>query len=502
VARPEDGTTPARRSGRLVALSLVVVVVAVAVAVAGFVVSRPGGSSRGTHPTPSASTGRPNIVLILTDDQRFDELNWMPTVDRELVGKGVDFTNGFVVNSLCCPSRTTILTGKYSHGTGVYTNNPPHGGFRTFEHEEGSTVATWLHGAGYRTALVGKYLNGYLPGGASHVPPGWDRWDAEALAGGAKEPGGYFNYDMSIDGKRVHYGNAPKDYSTDVLTQYATGFISSTPSSQPLFLYFAPRAPHYPSTPALRDRNACPNLAPYRPPNFNEADVSDKPAYIRAAPLLSPAKQALIDHVRLDHCRSLQDVDRSVGRILDALRRTGRLSNTLIVFASDNGISYGEHRWDSKYVPYEESIRVPIVVRYDPLTRGVARTSDRLALNLDFAPTFAAAAGVRAPGAEGRSLLPLLAGPEAPWRSSFLVEHWESPRSRTPEGVVPTYCAVRTTRFMFVEYETGERELYDLRRDPYELRNLAGDPADARLVTQLHTRLVQLCSPPPPGFHP
>ena len=500
--------SPKSRSAPLL-LSAAFVLLAVAV-LAGILVERsdPARSDE-PRPTPSAisaprpASGRPNIVLILTDDQRWDQLGSMPTVDSRLVGKGVDFVNGFVVDPLCCPSRTTILTGKYSHSTGIYWNAPPHGGFEDFRHEEGSTVATWLHAGGYRTALVGKYLNGYFPFDTGHVPPGWDVWDAMALSGSGDGEGGYYDYDLSENGRSVHFGTSPGDYSTTVLSGLATRFITSTPRSQPLFLYYAPRAPHGPTTSPPGHVDGCQNVKVPRPPSFDQADVSGMPAYIRAQPRFAAS------HLRYDFrqsCRALLGVDDSVRAILDALRNTGRLSNTLIVYASDNGLMLGDHRLTGKGVPYEESIRVPVVVRYDPITRRKARVDRHLVLNLDFAQTFAAAAGVPAPGAEGRSLLRLLRNPNAPWRRQFLVEHWEPP---PPQGAGapdasyrPPYCAVRTTRDMYIEYSTGEQELYDIRRDPYELHNLAGRPAYQGLLTRLHTRMVRLCNPPPPGFTP
>jgi arylsulfatase A-like enzyme len=458
-----------------------------------------GATSGGTKgQTAGPPSKKPNIVLILTDDQRWDELKNMPTVEQQIVGKGVTFVNGFVVNPLCCPSRTAILTGKYSHSTDVYFNSPPHGGFPTFRHEDGSTIATWLRAGGYRTALLGKYLNGYQPKDVSYVPPGWDYWRALALEGSGEGMSGYYDYTMSENGKPVGFGSAPSDYSTDVLTTMATQFIRSTPIGQPLMMYFAPRAPHLPATPAPRDTSSCPNLQPVRPPSYDQAGVSMMPAYVRIHPPLSAALQKRIDAIHLLHCQSLLGVDDAVRTILATLQQTHRLSNTLIVFASDNGYLLGEHRLTGKKVPYEESIRVPIVVRYDPVTNLQHRVDHHLVLNVDFAQTFAEVAGVSAPGAEGKSLLPLLRDPSTPWRKKFLIEYWQP---RQPHWV-PPYCAVRTQRDIYVEYLTGEEELYDLAADPYELRNLAADPADAALKSTLHAEMVRMCSPPPPGFTP
>ena len=203
------------------------------------VTSRHGSStSSGTF---SVASQPPNIVLILTDDQRYDELSGMPTVNSELVDKGVSFSNGFVEDPLCCPSRATILTGRQSNSTDVYDNKPPHGGYTTFhtEGEESSTIATWLHSAGYYTGLVGKYFNGYTPYRALSVPPGWDVWDGVANGAGPDGPGGgmYYQYYVSENGSLHYYGTDPSDYSTDVLAGYATRFISNAPSNKPLFAW-------------------------------------------------------------------------------------------------------------------------------------------------------------------------------------------------------------------------------------------------------------------------
>src|SRR5205085_4196042 len=245
------------------------------------------------------------------------------------------------------------------------------------------TLGTWLQADGYRTALVGKYLNGYYPGTVSYVPPGWDQWDALALQNtpDGDQQGGYYNYAMSVNGTYTFHGSDPSDYSTDVLSGMATDFISSTPSGQPLFLYFAPRAPHEPATPAPRDKTTCTSVPPNRPPNYNEADVSDKPPYVQKLPVWDPATIARWDAFHVKQCRSLQAVDDAVGSIVDALSASGRLSNTLLLFMSDNGLADGEHRWEKKTVPYDESIRIPMVLRYDPVTAGHSTADGHLVSN-------------------------------------------------------------------------------------------------------------------------
>jgi N-acetylglucosamine-6-sulfatase len=467
------------------------VVIAVVFAMAASTCAVAASATGGAGPTGAAANGSgapahaPDIVLILTDDQRFDTLWSMPTVESELVGKGIEFTNGYVSNPVCCPSRSSILTGEYSHSTGVYTNHPsqPYGGFPAFH--DRSTVATWLHDGGYRTALIGKYLNGYT---GSYIPPGWDRWFV------TWDGGGYYDYSANSNGAVTSFGSASTAYSTDVLADRATDFITSTKLTQPLFLYFAPHAPHAPATPAHSDAHAFSDLGSWRPASYNEADVSDKPSYIRAERPLSGSVAASVDRFRLDQYRSLLATDRAVASILDALTASGRLSNTLIVFMSDNGMLWGEHRWHNKLVPYEESIKVPFVIRDDALIAS-SRSDERLVLNIDLAPTFAQLAGVDAPNVEGRSLLPLLASTRGSWRTDFLMEH-----VRMDPGGVPTYCGVHTPTAVYVDYVTGEEELYDLARDPFELTNVVGSPAYRDLLRSLRRRLQRSCQPPPPGF--
>jgi N-acetylglucosamine-6-sulfatase len=493
-------TRPSPGRGRQRGLLLVACAVALVGAVASPTGARSLGAGGGEGVTPTVSTP-PNIVLILTDDQRFDEMARMPIVSSQIVNQGINFTNAFVVNPSCCPSRTTILTGKYSHGTDIYTNKPPHGGFQTFLPEESSTLATWLHDAGYHTGLVGKYLNGYDATSVAHVPPGWDRWVALTLGSSETGPVGYYNYTLSVDGTAEFHGTGSSNYSTTVLGQDATAFIQSAPQGQPLFLYFAPYAPHSPTKVDKQYKTACAGLPPNRPPSFNEADTSDKPKYVRRRALLTTTDIAKIDRHHLADCRSLLSVDDQVGNIVNALQSTGRLSNTLLVFMSDNGYLFGEHRRTGKIVPYEESIRVPMAVRYDPVTAPLAGTTNAdLVLNLDIAPTFAAAAGVTPPAGwqfDGQSMLPLFTDPSAAWRDHFLIEHWG-------EGGVPAYCAVRSATWKYVLYATGEEELYDLSADPYELVNQASnpDPVYQNQLVAMRAQEQTLCQPQPPGGLP
>ena len=430
---------------------------------------------------------RPNVVLVLTDDQRWDTLNVMPTVKSRLVARGVTFQNSFVVNPVCCPSRASTLTGRYSHSTGVYNNGGPYGGWPSFRTREASTIATWLRSGGYRTGFFGKYLNNYS---GPFVPPGWSRWVAFA----PPNVENYYTYRLNVDGTMVDYGSDPGDYSTDVLADEASSFIRGA-GAEPLFVLFAPFAPHGPPTPAPRHEGAFAGLPPWRPASYNEPNAADKPAWVRSLAPLTAGDGAAVDAFRQGQLESLLAVDDAVGDLLDALAATGRLDETLFVFTSDNGYLWGEHRWRSKIVAYDESIRVPLVVRYDGVAQTAA-TSSRLVANIDLAPTFAQVGGVAAPGAEGQSFLSLLPNPNAAWRPDVLVENRKS--ATAPQ--VPSYCVVRNATHTYVQYGTGEEEIYDMSADPGQLQNLARAPGLRELLVTFRQRTRALCNPAPPGM--
>ena len=450
------------------------------------------GACGGAESARSADARQPpSIVFVLTDDQRWDTLWGMRTVEEALAAHGATFTNSFVVNALCCPSRSSIFTGRYSHSTGVYLNTPPHGGFRAFH--DSATIATALHAAGYTTGFFGKYLNRYGASAADerYVPPGWDRWNA--FLGKTA----YYDYRLVDGGHVTHYGGGAGDYSTDVLARAATEFVATAP--RPFFVELAPFAPHEPATPPRRYRDAFAHFSWWRPPSFNERDLSDKPRYIRRLGPLTPKQVAQAMRFRREQLEAALAVDDGVRSLLQALERRHMLESTMIVFASDNGVAWGEHPLIAarKVVPYEEPIRVPLVVRYDPLIRERPSQDGHLVLNIDLAPTFAAVAGVKLPRVEGRSLLPLLSSARRPhWRGDFLVEHLAGP----PQRAVPTYCAVRAERYKYVLYQTREEELYDLLLDPHELDNLASHPALQKTKAHLRARLAALCRPRPPGY--
>ncbi len=459
----------------------------------------PGGSvTIGAKPvlvegSTTAAAGAPNIVLILTDDQDVQTgmLSYLPHLQELLVSQGISFSNFLVPLSLCCPSRTTLLRGQFPHNTGVLTNSLPNGGFELAytNNVEASTLATLLHGAGYRTVLMGKYLNGYPPASnPAYIPPGWDEW----YSASAGDPYGEFNYTLNENGTQVKYGSTAADYGTDVYLGKAVDFIQRAAArpAQPIFIYFAVYAPHAPYTPAPRHAALFPNVTAPRPPSFNEPDVSGKPAYISSKPLLTQAEIDGIDADYRNRLRALQAVDEAIAGLVAALASTGRLGNTYIFFASDNGYHMGEHRLlPGKYTPYETDIHVPLIVRGPGVPAGVVR--NQFAGNLDLAETFADLAGVPPLSfADGRSLKGLLQNPPASaWRQSFLLEEFgtgEFDPPDTPASVleppdvgdlatvvpIPSYFGFQAPGYKYIEYQSGEKELY-LTSDPYELTNVA-----------------------------
>jgi N-acetylglucosamine-6-sulfatase len=442
---------------------------------------------------------RPNVVVILTDDQRFDTLFAMPRVQRQLADHGVTFDQAVVSNSLCCPSRAALLTGSFSHTNGVYTNVyttwSPYGAWPAFHElgDEEGTIAVALDDQGYRTGLFGKYLNDF---GGDQAPPGWDEFAAFV---GNHQGGGYYDYSMFVDddaGKRTErHGSTPQDYSTDVLADDAVRFIRTTPSDTPLFLYAAPYAPHAGIVPAPGDIGTWSGYQQQLPPNFDETDVSDKPPYISQRQQLPERPMRMKFELEYE---ALQGVDRLVGRVVAALRASDRLRDTFIVFMSDNGVAFGEHRWDYKLTPYEEAIHVPMVVRYDPLTDDRAgRRSEALVANVDVAPTIADVAGVAFDGVgkvDGVSIAPVLSGAANSVRTSVLLEHIDYPGHYH----VPSYCGLRTPSWAYVRYSGGSEELYRLSTDPYELRNIASTATDQLRRLRAITR--ERCRPLPPEY--
>jgi N-acetylglucosamine-6-sulfatase len=457
---------------------------------------------------PSPQPLRPNIVFVLTDDQRWDTTDAthsgggpdvMPRTRAELADQGVEFTEAFMTTPLCCPSRSSILSGQYAHRHGVYKNSGTNGGADDFD--DISTLATWLETAGYRTSLIGKYLNGYSglwqAGQPPYVPPGWTDWH------GMKNVA-FFNYVIvEPDGVGGYvensYGNAEADYSTDVLREKAKQFITdSVNAGQPFFLYLAFKAPHLPQIPAPRHEGMFEGIAAWRPPSYNEPDVSDKPSWMQTLPLQNSVD---LDQVRIDQLEMLQAVDEAIGGsttygitgIMQHLRDLGVADRTIVVYFSDNGWLWGEHRLRAKNQPYEESIRSPMMVRY-PKLAPLPRKEARFVLNIDLAPTFAELVGAGVPIIQdGASLVTVLDGtqPVGNWRTDVLTEAW--PASHP-------WAGVREQQWKYTEIALSpgdpatqfDRELYDLSSDRYEETNVAADPQHAARVTAMAARLRQL----------
>ena len=478
-------------------------------------------------PVAPGADDRPNIVLVLADDLdvRLGTMEYTPNIRALIQHQGVTFDNALVPVSLCCPSRASLLRGQYVHNHEIYTNGPPNGGFqRALELGlENSTIATVLQDAGYRTALVGKYLNGYpLENEEAYIPPGWDEWYSPssdlAYFG--------FNYSMNENGTLVDYGTAADDYMTDVLSRTAVSFITRTVASEvPFFLLVATYAPHGPSTPAERHAELFPGVEAPRGGSFNEADISDKPPLLSNVPLLDQDDIDDIDARYRKRLQSMQAVDEMVGQLVATLQSTGVLSNTYFIFTSDNGYHMGQHRFPpGKITNYDEDLLVPLYLRGPGVP--VSQTVSALVSTVDLAPTFAEVAQVPIPSyVDGRSLLGLLSG-AVDWRQVFFLEQYpfssnvgddpglrngllepdepdrtwqllQMPSSLCTSTVTPKpiYTGIRGTRYKYVEHHACDRELYDLQTDPFEMNNLY---SQATLQTQgeLHAwlRVMESCA--------
>ena len=445
------------------------------------------------------SDTRPNIIVIMTDDQ--DDMGSMSIMTKTkslLADKGVTFKNSFVDNAVCCPSRATFITGQYSHNHSILDIEPPLGGYGKLHPTAQNTLPVWLQQSGYHTALIGKYLNGYgteIPG--TTVPPGWHFWNGLVDKSTYK----YYNYTISENGTLHTYGNSLADYQTDVLAKKAADYISSrTDSSQPFFLWLTPMAPHIPisnGSPTPRYEGLFSSLALPQAPSFNESDVSDKPSFIQSRPLMSGAT---IDSIQTDfrlQRERLLAVDDMVKTVIDILEASGKLDNTVIIFTSDNGFFNGEHRLPTnKRLVYEESIRVPLVIRGPGIPNGETRTS--LVSNVDLPATIIDFAKNVTPGRalDGKSLIPLLQNPSTPWRTTILLQGLDRfPPANTP--LLGTYQAVRTNSYKYAEHATVngiEKEFYDLKNDPYELTSAHNNPRYASVISSLQSTLTGLKS--------
>ncbi|HZC83431.1 MAG TPA: sulfatase [Rubrobacter sp.] len=479
----------------------------------------------------------PNVILILTDDLAVNDLNpralrHMPNLKSLLMDKGTTFDNAFVTNSLCCPSRATILRGQYTHNHQILSNDPPRGGFQKFRFlgHENSTMATWVKEQGYRTAFFGKYLNGYS---GEYVPPGWEEWYGLS--------GNFLSNDLNENGHIVSY-DADRYHLDDVISEKASSYAEHAArpdppfftANRPFLMWIGTKAPHQPATPAPRHLKDYPNLSLPHPPSFDENDVSDKPQWIRDNPHLSQEQKSYMKELYRKRLQSMLAVDDMIGELIKALKESGELDNTYIVFTSDNGFHLGEHRLGAgKWTPYEEDIRIPLIVRGPGVREG--RTLHQMVLNNDLAPTIAELAGADVRSfVDGRSLVPLLlrGEPESlkEWpRRRFLIES-VAERSGVPQPpfiteseVVPLLTgdplpgnwrrtsaasaqsseqwgrpwlkALRTKNYLYVNYKSKEKELYDLREDPYELKNIYnGAPKELRRRLEGQLDALRQCS--------
>jgi N-acetylglucosamine-6-sulfatase len=458
-----------------------------------------GAGDSGGAARAAVAPQRPNIVVLETDDQTLAEMEVLPNV-RSLIGdQGVTFDNNFDSFSLCCPSRATFLTGQYSHNNGVRGNSPPQGGYQALD--KSNTLVQWLQSADYYTVHLGKFLNGYGRQNPTEVPPGWSEWH------GAVDPTTYRFYGYTLnEGGTLHTFCAtpqPSCYQTDVYRDKANEIIRRRAPQGPFFLWVAflgdhsgaPREPDDPRNlgtpvPAPRHKDALKGTPLPQPPSFNEADVSDKPQIIKGRPLLNAGRIAAIQENWQQRRETLMSVDEAVASIVETLRQTGELDNTLIIFTSDNGFFHGEHRvQNGKVLWYEPSIHLPLLMRWTgnkSLPRGVHR--QQLAMNVDDAETILAAAGDTArPGRveDGVSLLRF-------WRDGGLQLGRDLLIDNSPGA--GHFDGIRTLHYKYAEYANGDRELYDLRKDPFELQSQHANPAYDALEASLAVRLHSLVS--------
>ena len=444
----------------------------------------------------AVSSIRPNIVFILIDDLRWDELGYAghpfiktPNIDR-IAKEGAIFRNAFVTTPLCSPSRAGFLTGQYAHTNGITDNVD-----RSAASHKLVTFPLLLHQSGYETAFIGKWHMG----NDDKPRPGFDRWVS------FKGQGTYIDPDINEDGKAVK----PSGYITDILTGYAVEFIKRR-HDKPFMVYLAHKAIH-PEVkqnddgsvnladserfiPAERHKNLYAGKAIPRRPNYKHLPEG-KPALQRKLGGVTPlgAATATSDEAILGRQRTLMAIEEGVGQILEALKSAGQLENTVIVFAGDNGYFYGEHGLSvERRLAYEESIRMPLLVRYPKTNKpGIAR--DEFVLNIDLAPTLLELAGVAVPGAmQGRSLAPLLRGERPGWRNSFLIEYYSD--RVFPRILQMGYRAVRNKRWKYIHYLEldGMDELYDLKNDPYEMKNLMNAPGSQRARDEMKREMERL----------
>ncbi len=459
--------------------------------------SASGATTPGTTYEPGA---QPNIVFISADDMTLDEMRYLPRVRRLLSEQGVTFSEFTAPQPLCCPSRAQLLTGQYSQNNGVRTNNGAFGGYKQLQTE--TALPVWLQQAGYHTAMVGKYINGYhgSDAEAGGVEVGWDHWDPTIRA--IYQYQGYTQYN---DGDRVK----PVAYHTDYVARRSADLVEELAAQDaPFFLWTSFVGPHgrcpvrqeaggcrFPPVVAARHRSLYRGLVARSrsKPSYNERDMSDKPPFLERRKLIPKDR---IDSLQRARAGALAAVDEGVAQIVHALRSSGSASDTLVVFTSDNGYLLGEHRYQGKILGYEEAVRVPLVMAGLDLPPGVSIA--RTTAMIDLAPTFAALAGAT-PLVEVDGE-PIDVGARSAGRlddRNLLIQAGASNLRRFPSGW--WFRGIRTSRYTYVRYENdGFVELYDRARDPFELRNVADDRHYRRVRAELAQRTFDLseCSGP------
>lgn len=454
---------------RLARAAIVGVVVLAALAV-------PRVTQTSVHPAAASPAG-PNVVVIEVDDMRMDELRYMTKTLAAL--PGTSFTRSYVSTSLCCPSRAAFLSGQYAQNNGVADNNS----YGSFDHR--STLATWLQSSGYFTSIIGKYLNGYSC--TRPRPPGWADWQVLC-----KNIYNMYKYTVNDNGAFKSYGTLAADYQTDVIARRAVATIDQgVASGKPFFLWLTPTAPHSgPGTRvAPRYANAFSTYTLPRPPSFNETDVSDKPAWVRALPAMTPSTISNVQTAERNRLRMLAAADDLVAAVVGELQAQGVTGNTDVLFTSDNGFMRGEHRVrNGKEVLYSESLLVPLLASGPSFPVG---TNAAPVMNTDLAPTILDLTGVSAPptwSLDGRSIMPAVADPRA--FDGRVLLHKQVADLTAPKH--PGGLAVQADQFIYDQLATGESELYDHRADPYEVRNVAKDPRYAAVVAQMSQLLATL----------
>jgi arylsulfatase A-like enzyme len=397
-------------------------------------------------------------------------MEYMPETQALIFDQGATFSKGYITTPFCCPSRSSILTGLYAHNHYVYENT---------DKLLLPTVVEDIHRNGYYTGLVGKYLNSWN----GNTRPEFDYW--VSFFGGTMD--NYYDPELNVNGT---WGKQT-GYSTYLFEEYAKEFLEkATNQRKPFFLLFTPNAPHAPYTPLKEDKGLYTDLPPHRPPNYNELDMSDKPSSIANKPLLDEGDALAIDNTRRRQILTLTSLDRSIGNIMRKLEETGELDNTVVIFISDNGKHWGEHRMDTKSTAYEEVVKVPFAMRY-PLLIPTPYVEDKLVANIDITPTIYELSETKMPEViDGQSLVKLLTR-SGDWRTHLLLEAWPD-RGH--------WAAIHTGQYVYIETENDKSEFYDLSIDPYEMESAINDPKYQGIIAELQQILQTEKEPklPPP----